>query len=182
MADGTDGSSSAGDAASGGADGNGSVATGAQGDGGTIDYKARYEESQRLLAKATGKAGSTQADLTTQLSAANAASATATARADKAMRSVLERDVLDEVLEKAPAHTRKAIRLVASSMLEKHPEIKQDTDGTFATTAKAIVDKITADAPELFAAKSNVGTAPHVATGSEPSKGVVVLDSGKVLF
>lgn len=184
MADGTDGGSSAGDAASGGAGGNGSGAGGAQSDTGTIDYKALCADLEQKLAKATGKAGSTQADLTTQLHAANASSASEKARADKAAREVLEQKALAEILDSAPSvDSRKAIRLVAGAMLKEQREITPDADGTFAMTAKAIVDKITADAPTLFAAKQNVGTSPHVPTaaGSQPS-GALLEINGKRIF
>lgn len=176
MADGNDGGSSAGDAASGGANGAGVVDS----DTGTTDYKARCADLEQKLAKATGKAGSTQADLTTQLHAATNLSTAEKARGDKLERQLLERDALSEVLEQSPAHTRKAIRLVASSLLEKHSEIKPDADGTFATVAKSIVDKITADAPELFAAKPNVSTSPHVKTSTQPASGLLEVDGVRI--
>lgn len=177
MADGNDGGSSAGDAASGGADG---VAPVAQSDTGK-DPQARIAELERKLAQATGRAGSTQADLTSQLAAEKAERVAVQARADAAARRLIERDVLDEVLSAAPAATRKAIRLVAGSLIEKRAEINADADGTYATVAKDIVDRITADAPELFKPSANVGTTPHANTGSAPQGGVLVI-GGKTIF
>lgn len=170
MADGNDGGSSAGDAASGGADG-----SGAAGDGGTIDWKARAEKAEQLLAKATGKAGSTQADLTAQLGNANSERDSAKAHAAQLERELKQRDVLDAVREQAPPSMRKAVTLAARGLL---PSIDlSDPEAA----AKAVIDKITADAPELFKPSANVSTSPHVSTGAPPSGGVLVID-GKTIF
>lgn len=173
VADENDGSASAGEAASGG------QSTGAQ----APDPAARIAELERKLAQATGRAGSTQADLTAQLAEAKTNFATEKARADAVSRKLVERDVLDEVLHAAPAATRKAVRMVAASMLEKQATLTPDADGTFATAAKAIVERITADAPELFkpAAGSHTTTTPHVDAGAPPKGGVLVIN-GTTIF
>lgn len=174
MADGNDGGSSAGDAASGGADG--SDTAGAQGDAGTIDWKARAEKAEQLLAKATGKAGSTQADLTAQLGNANTEKEREAARANQLARELKQRDVLDTVLEKAPPSMRKAVRMAALGVL---PTI-DITDA--AAAAQSVIDKINTDAPELFKAAPNVGTSPHVSTATSTAQGGVLVIGGKTIF
>ncbi len=173
MADDQDGGLSAGEAASGGAGASDSASGGDA--GGTIDWKARAEKAEQLLAKATGKAGSTQADLTAQLGHARSEHDREKSRAEQLERELKQRDVLDAVREKAPPSMRKAVTLAAKGLL---PSIDiSDPEAA----AQAVIEKINSDAPELFKASAAVSTSPHVATGNAPSGGVLVI-GGKTIF
>lgn len=170
---GPEGSSAAGATAASGT----AAATGASsatGDG--TDYKAKFEELQKQYEKVTGKAGATQSTLTEQLTAATARADAAEAQAKAHQRALFHRDVLDEVLAKAPEKSRNAIRLVADGILPSLTE----TDPTKA--AEAVIAKITASAPELLK-PSSVVAVPHATNGTDqrPSFGITSA-SGKRLI
>lgn len=172
MEDGNEGGSGAGDAASGGADQSSGGAPNAPSDSDKVDWKARAEKAERDLAKVSGTAGSKQADLTSQLVAAKNESAADKAARQAAERELAARDVIDEVLIKAPAATRNAIRLAAKGLISGIGDLSDKTKA-----AQAIVERINSDAPELF--KPAVHTMPHVNGESQSREGLHFTPTGK---
>ncbi len=161
---------STGDGESGGA-AQSAQATAAGGD--ATDWKAKFEELERKHAKVTGKAGSAQSDLQRELGTEKQARAVAEAKASAAEKKLRETEVLDEVLAKAPAATRAAIRLAARGIIPgvAEPDPKK--------AAEAVLKQIEADAPDLV--KPPVATHARVGNG-EARSGFVFTKGGERVF
>lgn len=140
----------------------------------TTDWKSKYEQLQREHARVTGKAGSTQADLQSQLQAAQADLAAERLKAGALEKEVHTSKVLDEVLAKAPEKQRAAVRLAAKGLI---PSIAE-TDPQKA--AIAVLAQIEAAAPSLL--KPELPTHPTVNGTGEARKGLAFTKDGKQLF
>lgn len=134
----------------------GGASSSAHASGEATDWKAKARELEKALAKATGKAGATQATLTEQLTSQTNRAQSAETKVAELSKQLQQRDVLDEVLAKAPEKTRGAVKLAAKGIL---PEVDLSDPSKAVET---VISKITADAPDLFAAKPNpIQHMPH---------------------
>lgn len=141
--------------------------------GAATDWKAKYEELERTHQRVTGKAGSTQSTLQTELATEKQARAAAEAEKAAAQRELRETKVLEEVLAKAPEKTRAAIRLAARGLI---PGVEEPDPQK---AAAAVLQQIEAAAPELL--KPSVATVPHV-QGGQARAGLAFTKNGERLF
>lgn len=143
--------------------------------GEAIDWKAKAKELESQLAKATGKAGATQATLTEQLTMQTNRAQSAEAKVADLSKTIQQLSVLDEVLQKTPEKTRAAVRLAAKGIL---PEVDLSDP---MKAADAVIEKITAAAPELFAVKTEIKHMPHHNGDRSQKVGLAFSASGKRL-
>lgn len=141
------------------------------------DWKAKYEELERTHAKVTGKAGSTQSNLQTELTNEKAARAAAEAKAAVAEKKLFDVTVMTKVLSQAPEESRGVIEMVAQGIL---PTI---TEPDPEKAAEAVLAKINERAPKLVKPPTTVvAVLPHTQNGDAGQPGVAFTPSGKRLF
>lgn len=145
--------------------------------GDATDWKAKFKELEKAYQRETGKAGTLKQTLTDQLTAAIQESSESKAKVVELSKQLQQRDVLDEVLSKAPEKQRGAVKLAAKGIL---PEVDL-SDPTKAV--EAVINKITADAPDLFAAKPNpIQHMPHDKGDRSSKVGFAFTRDGKRLI